>query len=183
MASDGNSVINETMNPTVSIGGIKFSEQQVEFTITSENSPQERYTQLLRRVAACKINIPFYYQWSSHPASTTTFCISATESSRIAPIFQKIFARDHCHLTYREQIGIITLFPHGNNAGFLGRILAIGETYHFPVHTLCTSISSLAFTTTYSRLDEIATALQSYFTLPKNHAPFRQEFMVHQVQQ
>jgi hypothetical protein len=86
------------------------------------------------------------------------------------------------HVEIIPSVGTLTLFPHRNSYKILGLLMHFFGKHGFPVHSLGTSISTIALNTDYILLDEITEKLQKVFELPENHAPFRQDFRLTQIQ-
>lgn len=166
----------------IRLGGIKFSEELVQFTVTRTSSADSSIHELLQSLTAKKINIPFLCSSAKNSKykDTTTFCVAQIDYESV----KKIICSDILHLSTwfsTDSVGTVTVFPHKNSFLILGKILSIFADRNFPVYSISSSISALAVNSDYNQLDNIALNLQQHFELPENHAPFRPEFQLKEL--
>jgi hypothetical protein len=165
----------------IRIGGIKFSEELIQVRVALKSPADSSIKQLLHLIAEKHINIPFLCHSVVSKSPETVFCVERSEMPRIQQILDHSPHRKE-HVNIIESVGTLTLFPHKNECKFLGLIFDFFGRNRFPVHALSTSISAIAINTDFHLLDNIAEKLQNIIELPDNHAPFRQEFRVTQIQ-
>jgi hypothetical protein len=166
----------------VHIGGIKFSEELVQVTVAYKASDNSSIYELLRLIAEKDINIPFLCHSVVTMIPESCFCVDRSELYKVQQILDcSPFQNQHVDII--PSVGTLTLFPHRNSYKLLGLLMHFFGSHGFPVHSLSTSISTIALNTDYILLDEIAEKLQNVFKLPENHAPFRQVFRLTQIQQ
>ncbi len=164
----------------VHIGGIKFSEELVQLTISCQSPDYSSIYELLHLIAERNINIAFLCHSDVTKKPESIFCVDSSELSRIQQILSFLsFPKGHVNII--PSVGTLTLFPHRNEFKLLGLVINFFGKYGYPIHSLSTSISAIALNTDYSLLDTIAVKLQSIVALPDNHAPFRQGFRVTQI--
>jgi len=165
----------------IRIGGIKFSEELVQLTFFRPSTADCSFTRLLQLLAEKSVNIPFLCSSSLTKTPEGVFCVDRRDLGMVEQLLR-------CSSTTSEQVklipsvGMLTVFPHRNSFKLLGRLIRFFGDSGYPLHSLGTSISAVAIITDYQLLEEIAEKLQSIFTLPDNHAPFRQGFRVTQIQ-
>ncbi|WP_143005445.1 hypothetical protein [Desulforhopalus singaporensis] len=134
---------------------------------------------ILTRLAEKNINIPFLCSDSVTDKTTTHFCVDHSDAGQVDQIIT-LLPYSAKNITTIRGIGLLTLFPHRNSLGLLGRIINTLARHDLAVYTCVTSISALAFTTDFNQLDCIVEKLLDVIELPQNHAPFRQEFQLKQ---
>lgn len=165
----------------IRLGGIKFSEELVQLTFFRTSTADTSFAHLLQLLAERSINIPFLCLSSLTKTPESVFCVDRQDLDMVQQLL-------HCSSTTNKQVkiipsvGMLTVFPHRNSFRLLGRLIRFFGDAGYPLHSLGTSISAVAMITDYQLLEEIAEKLQSLFTLPDNHAPFRQGFRVTQIQ-
>jgi hypothetical protein len=165
----------------VRIGGIKFSEELVQVTVAYKASGDSSIYELLRLIAEKNINIPFLCHSVVTRIPESCFCVGRSELYKVQQILNcSSFQNEHVEII--PSVGTLTLFPHRNSYKILGLLMHFFGRHGFPVHSLSTSISTIALNTDYILLDEISEKLQKVFELPGNHAPFRQGFRLTQIQ-
>jgi hypothetical protein len=165
----------------VRIGGIKFSEELVQVTVAYKASGDSSIYELLRLIAEKNINIPFLCHSVVTRIPESCFCVDRSELYKVQQILNfSSFQNEHVEII--PSVGTLTLFPHRNSYKILGLLMHFFGRHGFPVHSLSTSISTIALNTDYILLDEISEKLQKVFELPGNHAPFRQGFRLTQIQ-
>lgn len=184
----------------IRIGGIKFSEELVQITVTSQIADQPKGSHLpdgtapsdisstappvfplLQQIAKKHINVTFLCHSKVIQSIETVFCVEVGDIDAVRKLIKASpFQGDDIDLT--SSVGTITFFPHRNEFSLMGRILQFFGANDFPVHSLSTSISAIALNTDYILLDAIALKIQNVLSLPDNHAPFRQGFKITQIQ-
>jgi len=180
----------------IGIGGIKFSEELVQITLCTALPcvNPDLLVELIGRIAAKRINIPFVCSGRHGKNSLNTFCIGVADFQTFERILEDVRLPEkkggfssgegpsQCTtLQIVHQVGTLTLFPHKRSLDMLGLAVEILTSAGIAIHSLCTSISALAVNIDYHRLDFAAQVLRSTFELPENHAPFRPEFCVRQL--
>jgi len=166
----------------IRLGGIKFSEELVQITVSRTSVHDSEIQYLLNLMTGKKINLPFLCHTgaASEADSTTVFCVERSEYDTV----QQLLSLSTLHISQWfsiPSVGTVTIFPHRNSFRVLGTSLAVFGKNGYPVYSVGTSISALAVNTDFSMLDEIASSLQQYFELPENHAPFRPEFQLKEM--
>ncbi len=165
----------------VRIGGIKFSEELAQVSIACTTSDDSSLYQLLQLIAQKSINIPFLCHSGVTKFPESTFCVERSELYRVQQILNfSSFQNKHTKII--PSVGTLTLFPHKYSLRLLGIIMQFFGKHQFPIHSLCSSISTIAVNTDYILLDEIAEKLQNVLELPENHAPFRLDFRLTQIE-
>jgi hypothetical protein len=165
----------------VRIGGIKFSEELVQVTVARKSSEDSSIYQLLHLIAERNINIPFLCHSVITKTPESIFCVDRSDLGRIQQILN-FSSFQNKHISIIPSVGTLTLFPHRNCFKLLGLVISFFGRYGYPIHSLSTSISAIALNTDYFMLNIIAENLQQILDLPENHAPFRQDFLVTQIQ-
>ncbi|MCP3890892.1 MAG: hypothetical protein GY702_18770 [Desulfobulbaceae bacterium] len=165
----------------IHIGGIKFSEKLTHISVQQSSAPVFSMSELLHQVAEKNINIPFLCASATKQVPTTSFCVDSSDFSQLQQILSQSIFED-LDTKVVPEVGLCTVFPHRNSLGLLGKIIHIFGEFTFPLYSFSTSISALAFTTDFCLLDNVAEKLETIVELPRNHAPFRQEFQLKQPQ-
>ncbi len=165
----------------IHIGGIKFSEKLTHISVRQSSSTAFIMGQLLHQIAEKNINIPFLCASTTKQIPTTSFCVDSCDFSGLQLILSGSIFED-LETKIVPDVGLCTVFPHRNSLGLLGKIVHIFGEFTFPLYSFSTSISALAFNTDFRLLDSVAEKLETIVELPKNHAPFRQEFQLKQPQ-
>ncbi len=164
----------------INIGGIKLSNELVQFIYTRPSTEGSDLPHALKAIAAKQINISFFTLSQGPDKVTASFCVDADDHL----IVQELVARtiqDPKRITCLPSIGTLTVFPHRNSFTLLGRVIQSFSDNQLPVYGLCTSISALSVITAFQSLDPAIKALETIIQLPENHAPFRQEFNIRQI--
>jgi len=170
-------------NTKIPIGGIKFSEELVQVTVGRNSAGEASFDNLLHLLAGRQINIPFIchssLNYNAHYNEKSSFCVLSSDLGRVQEtlIFSAFTSRS---VRIVPSVGTLTLFPHRNSFRLLGLVIGFFGKNQYPIHSLATSISAIALNTDYRLLDDIAGKLQAIVTLPENHAPYRQEFLLTQ---
>jgi len=165
----------------IHIGGIKFSEELAQVTVGCKTTDDCTIHQLLHLLAERDINLTFLCHAGLSGNIESIFCIDRADLGKVQQILIRSSLPNE-QVQIIPSIGTLTLFPHRNEMKLLGLVIGLFGKHGFPVHSFSTSISAIAFNTDYSLLDEITERLQDIFVLPENHAPFRQDFRVTQIQ-
>lgn len=176
-----NNVPSQASENKTPIGGIKFSEELVHIGLVCSETTHCCVEDVLKLLAAKNINIPFLCHSGVSTSAESVFCVDSKDFDTVQSVLNApLFAETTFTVTH--SVGTLTVFPHRYSIQFLGQILAVITGCNYPVYSLSTSISTVAINTDYFALDTIATKLQTVVELPENHAPFRQEFCLKQVQ-
>ncbi len=80
----------------------------------------------------------------------------------------------------REQVGIITVFPHQSAVMILGVIMASWAGQSIPIYGIATSLSAISFVTDYHKMDRAIKISQALFQMPEDHAPIKPEIRYQQ---
>jgi aspartokinase len=164
----------------IAIGGIKFSQELVHVRLTAKKLKDTSFTELLQLIAQIHINIPFISHSATSESDTVSFCIDNEDLDQVQSILRS--ATFQCSpVQIIKGVGTLTIFPHKNSFLLLGNVVSVFGKYQFPLYSLCTSISTIAFNTDYIHLDHVAEQLATITELPDNHAPFRQQFCLKQM--
>lgn len=167
----------------IAIGGIKFSEELVQIGVACRKTTNDwSFEDVLQLLAENIINIPFLCHSSITSAPESVFCVDCNDFDTVQNLLNASpFDKDSFQL--KRAVGTLTLFPHRYSFHFLGLIISVLSRFSYPIYSLSTSISAVAINTDFFSLDSIAEKLQTVIDLPENHAPFRQEFCLKQIQQ
>lgn len=184
---------NETEEIKISIGGIKFSPELVQYTHYCSRPAEDLLIDFFRCLTEQKINLPFLCACSVGDGVRNTFCLTANDAPRVEMLLNADVSaggrnwRTPEGVSLRDQmeiirgVGTLTLFPHRRSLILLGRVIeTLGES-GITIHSLCTSISALAININYLLLDQAVEELRKIVELPNDHAPFRPEFCVRQI--
>ncbi len=164
----------------IAIGGIKFSEELVHIRLMAQKLKDTSFSGVLQLIAQKHINIPFISHSTTSDSDTISFCINNDDLDQVQSLLRA--ATFHCSsIQVIKGIGTLTIFPHKNSFSLLGNVVGIFGKHQFPLYSLCTSISAIAFNTDYIHLDHVAERLATIIELPDNHAPFRQQFCLKQM--
>ena len=161
------------------IGGIKFSEERVHYTITRPHSTQATINELLQHINSKQINIPFFSHIVNGDTSRTCFCVSKKDAFSISEILE-ISKDNNIDIITHIDVGSVTIFPHKKELALIAVIMSLMESLHLPVYSSCTSISAYIFNTQITELPTLAEQLTDIFALPENHSPFNQQFQLRQ---
>jgi len=164
------------------IGGIKFSQELIQITVSKRDPLNASIEDLLQLIAEQSINIPFLCHSDVNEAPESVLCFDINDFGKIQTIL-KSSSFPESDIAITSSVGTLTLFPHKYSFYLLGRIIGLLGRYQFPIYSLSTSISAIAINTDYSSLDKIVEKLRTVVELPQNHAPFRQEFYLKQIPQ
>ena len=161
------------------IGGIKFSEERVHFSIRRPHNEQAMINDLLQQISNKQVTIPFLCHSSKTTSSKTCFCVSAGDVAIINEIIHHSFSEKY-KVNSQANVASITIFPHKNNMTLASMVMCLMEGLQLPVYSFSTSISALVFNTDFHQLENIAHHLTDVFELPQNHSPFHPEFQLRQ---
>lgn len=164
----------------IKAGGIKLSQELVQFTYSHPPSERSILAPALEAIAGRHISISYLTLTADSGDACVTICVEAEHHIVVRSILE-MYAKDRQRLQCIPSIGTITIFPHRNSLTLLGRVIRAFACSRLPVYGLCTSISALSVNTAYPSLDMAVTALESVVELPANHAPFQQQFLIRQL--
>jgi hypothetical protein len=164
------------------IGGIKFSEELIHVAVSCSASQKQELALLLNHIAKESITLPFYTSSVADALLTANFCAHSSELKTLEKIVYK-GALSSAEIQITPSVGLLTLFPHRNSLSLLGKIVQLIADFQFPLYSFSTSISAFAINTAYEKLDELSEKLQTLVELPENHAPFRSQFRIKQLDQ
>lgn len=178
-----------TQERRIDIGGIRFSGELVHYRHRRSAPADRSLAELLRAIAGRRINLPFFCSGDAGGSVHSSFCVAAADASGV----------DHVLLTLDQErtsgglpplsiqvertdgVGTLSVFPHRQSLGLLGRVTGALVGADIAIHSLCTSISALSLNIDFARLEQAAAILQGVVALPEHHAPFRPDFTVCQV--
>ena len=158
----------------IKIGGLKLSEELVQYSLYRSLPTDLALLPLLRSFADNRINLTFLSLCNSKTVSVYNFCVSLNDFAHVEELVKGKISVD-CHPNVIAPVGTITVFPHHHSFTLLGRMISILGKAHIPIHALCTSLSSLAINTDYQLLEPAVEELEKILDLPLNHAPFHSE--------
>ena len=161
------------------IGGIKFSEERVHFSICRPHKEQTTINDFLQQISNKQVTIPFLCHSFNNTRSKTCFCVSTKDVAAINEIIHSSFS-EKLISNSQTNIASVTIFPHKNNMTLVTMVMEIMEELGLPVYSFSTSISALVFNTDFHQLEIIASRLTESFDLPANHSPFHPEFELRQ---
>jgi hypothetical protein len=164
------------------IGGIKFSEELIHCAVLCRTSQKQELALLLNLIAKKSVSLPFYTSSVADGLLTANFCAHSNELKTLEKIVSST-PLSSTDIQITPSVGLLTLFPHRNSLLLVGKIVQLMADFHFPLYSFSTSISALAVNTAYEKLDELSEKLQTLVELPENHAPFRQQFRIKQLDQ
>jgi len=177
--------LDETMQEThsrhaakIKIGGIKVSPELVQFNLFSTFSSGPAGYSLLRRMADGGINLTFLTRDATDSGTACSFCVTRNDAVRVKRMMEQADIADE-KVKILAPVGTISLFPHHNSFTVLGAVIRVLGKAGIPVHTLCTSLSSVAVSIDYGFLGATVEELKKIFDLPCNHAPFFADLDLH----
>ena len=159
------------------IGGLKQSLELCQFDLRGPDLSEKMIGELSKLMSAQKINIEFLtYASNRDSAHQLSLCINQDTFSAASNILKKHGALP-CgwHVSSREHVGIITVFPHRSAINILGAVMVSWTESSIPIHGIATSLSSISFVTDYPLMERAAEVVQGLFTLPENRAPLKPE--------
>lgn len=167
----------------IAIGGIKFSEKLTHISLVKCAPDASSIDDLLYLLAKKRINIPFLCHSLTAPSEQrSSFCINHENYPCVQTLLHFSSFKNQ-NIKVIQSVGTITLFPHKNSFRLLGKILQTFGKFDIPLYSMSSSISAIALNTDYLNLDMVAEKIQEVTSLPKNHAPFRQEFRLRELHQ
>lgn len=165
----------------ISVGGIKLSPEQVQFSFTRPVAEHGSLASALKLIASRHITITYLSSSATSGQVSVSLCVEAAYHMVVKGILQTA-VKSPQHLQCIPSVGTLTVFPHRNSFVLPGRILQAFSVNNLPIYGLCTSISALSVVTAFNRLDSAITALEDIVEVPRNHSPFRQELTIRQIQ-
>ncbi len=157
----------------IKIGGMKFSSELVQVTLSDLPPEESVLTDVLSHLASRQINLSFLCL-DETSGGCVSFCMTKTDYALVGELIDNLLQPHKICSEVAASVGTLTLFPHQSSLNILGLVLTIFGQNELPVYGMNSSISALAINTDYHRLDEAAERLKALFLLPENHAPFRQ---------
>ena len=159
------------------IGGLKQSLELCQFDLIGLDSSEEIASKVSKLLLSQKINmefLTFYSQRNNY--HQLTFCISQDKFSATSEILKKeCLLPIGWEINSREQVGIITIFPHQFAIMILGLIISSWDAQSIPIYGIATSLSAISFVTDYQLIDKAAKVIQDLFQMPEDHAPIKPE--------
>lgn len=175
-------LVSQNNDNRFAIGGIKFSEELVQIAVAKRNESAVSFEDILHLIAKQNVNIPFICHSAIPLAPESVFCVDRNDFDTVR-IALNLDLNSTTPFRTVHSVGTLTLFPHKYSFYFLGLVIGIFSQHDYPMYSISTSISTVAINTDFKSLDAIVERLQDSIILPENHAPFRQEFCLKQVQQ
>jgi len=153
------------------LGGIKFSDVQVQVSIPSSSGYPE-LASVLTSLTKNRVNLTQLFL--ENDTGSANFCLDEKDYQKArnlidgalepyGPVAQQV----------TSPIGTLTLFPHGSNINVLLCVLQVFSEHDLPIHGMTSSLSALCINTDYDLLDRAADLLLKVFDLPEDHSPFR----------
>lgn len=162
------------------IGGIKFTENLACVGITDAHPDAETAMRFFSLLAANEINIVMITQGGNDAHIRTDCAIAEEHVQRIMELTAPL-AELRERLQIRRGLGAISIYPHQSRMNLLGIILMAFGANQIPVYSMASSLSAFTFLTECDCLNLAVEALESHFTLPPNHAPFKRQFCIKHV--
>jgi aspartokinase len=164
------------------VGGLKQSLEFCQFDLRGPDSSEKTVSKISKLLASQKCNIEFLtYNLKSNRSHQLTFCVSQDKSSRTSEILRKDgLLPAGWHMTCREHVGILTVFPHHSATQILAIIMVSWGGQSIPVFGIATSLSAISFVTDYHIIDKAVEAIQDSLQLPENRAPLKPEIRYYQ---
>ena len=163
----------------IPVGGIKFSPELVCVRLKAGSDKRRVFTQLLKTFSDNSIPLPFLVQDVTDDGWFSTFCVDTADWAACRT-FLTHFPSLTKHQEFFSPAGSITIFPHRNSLGLLGRVISVFNEGSSPLYGFCTSISATSFCSDFLLLDSITDSILKHVALPENHAPFKPEFILKQ---
>jgi len=164
------------------IGGLKQSLKLCQFDLRGVDSSEEIASKVSKLLLSQKINMEFLtYYPNRNSYHQLTFCISQDKFSTTSEILKKEgLLPIGWKIRSREQVGIITIFPHQSAIKILGVIMVSWAAQSVPIYGIATSLSALSFVTDYQLINKAIEGIQEIFQLPEDHAPLKPEIRYYQ---
>ena len=156
----------------ISIGGLRFSSEQTQVSLSGFSADFCDLTGFLEKLAQDQISLPFLCI-DSMLGPHASICMSRKDLEKHREQLSDSLQRSDVSSELRHSTGSLTLFPHQSRLKILGAVLEIFGNKRRPIHSLCSSISALVVNTDYHGLNSAAQAMETVFQLPDNHSPFR----------
>jgi len=164
----------------ITIGGIKFSPEQVQLTLPNILLAETALNLLLKNLAQQEINLTFLCINNSQE-SFASLCLASSDYIGVQGMINDILQSCDIVPTVITSVGTLSLFPHQSSMSILGHTLSVFGEYNLPVYAMGSSLSAIVIVTDYDRLDQAAETLQSVFHLPDNHSPFNHQPSVNTI--
>jgi aspartokinase len=164
------------------VGGLKRSLELCQFDLRGRESSEKTVSKISKLLASQKCNIEFLtYNPKSNRSPQLTLCVSQDQSSRTSEILKKDgMLPPGWHMTCREHVGILTVFPHHSATQILAVIMVSWGRQSIPVYGIATSLSAISFVTDYHIIDTAVEAIQDSLQLPENRTPLKPEIRYYQ---
>jgi len=164
------------------VGGLKQSLELCQFDLRGPDSSEKTVSKISKLLASQNSNIEFLtYNPNSNKYHQLTLCVSQDKFSSTSKILRKDGSLPTgWQITWREHVGILTIFPHHSPIKILGVIMVSWGAQSIPIHGIATSLSAISFVTDYHCIDKAVEAIQHSFQLPENRAPLKPEIRYYQ---
>ncbi len=165
--------MDSTTAEKIVIGGLRFSTEQVQATLSGIAPDCDDFISFLGELAEEKINLPFLCL-NTVNGGCAAVCMSRHDFDQYSSAPDAVQSSG-IRAELLSSTGSLTIFPHQSRLRMLGVLLENFAKNSLPLYSLCSSISALVINTDFCQLERAAQALQTSFQLPENHAPFRQQ--------
>jgi len=164
------------------IGGLKQSLELCQFDLRGVHSSEEITANVSKLLLSQKISMEFLTHYTHrNNYHQLTFCISQDKFSTTSEILKKEGSLPiGWEINSREQVGIITIFPHQSAIKILGVIMVSWAAQSISIYGIATSLSAISFVTDYQLIDKAIDVIQDLFQLPEDHAPLKPEIRYRQ---
>lgn len=166
-----------TTTEKISIGGMRFSSEQIQLSFPGLTDGLHTLVLLLRKLTDKQVNLPFLC-FDSVLGNQATVSMSPDDFNGQRTTVEDFGQSAKIRPDATPSIGSLTLFPHKSRTKIVGLFLEILGRNKLTLHSLNSSLSALVANIDYQKLSELSFLLQESFVLPDNHSPFRQKFEV-----
>lgn len=159
----------------IGIGGIKVSPELAQFNLVRSASEGGARPSLLQCIAEEGINMTCLTWRKIESDTLCCFCVARSDAERVKHLMGLAISHGD-QIQIIESVASVSIFPHQYSFAVLGAAVRILGKSLIPVHSLCTSLSSITVTIDYGFVDRLVSEFRKVFDLPCNHAPFHQDF-------
>jgi hypothetical protein len=162
------------------VGGIKVSPALAQLDLARGPDPEKGLFELLDRLAATQINLPFFTWLGPGSSVVASMCVAEGDRTRAGELAQAVDGVTP-RLSVLSPVVAVSVFPHQRKAALLAAVLRVLTERELPLLGLATSLSALTFTLGAHHLARALGGLDAILELPENHAPLRWELLVKQT--
>lgn len=155
------------------IGGLRFSSEQTQLTLSAFSPDFSDVTDLLEDLAKDKVNLPFLC-FDTILGTRASVCMARDDFIQRRRSVSEFLQRYIIDSAEPLSTGSLTLFPHQSRLKVFGALLEIFGKNRLALYSVCSSLSALVVNTDFHQLNRAAEVMEEVFLLPENHAPFRQ---------